>query len=112
MKRLPVFWVPAPDEEDPEDIDRYIGFTLREEWVCVDDDQLILPISLVERDGDSFDPQPGILKQYGGEGLLNDLLMSDRELEKGTKWVLGHEEGTGRYLSAVGAEDAAAADDD
>jgi len=41
MKRLPVFWVPAPDEEDPEDIDRYIGFTLREEWVCVDDDQLI-----------------------------------------------------------------------
>jgi len=105
MKRMPVYWVPAPDEEDPEDQDHYIGFILREEWVAVDDDQLILPISLIERDGENFDPEPGLLKQYGGEALLNDLLMSDTELEKGTKWIIGHEEGTGRYLEPAAPDD-------
>lgn len=106
MNRLPVFWVQVPDEEDQEDVDRSIHFRLREDWVSVDSDQLILPITILGRDGETFsDPQPGILKQYGGEGLLNDMLLSDEDVEAGTEWILGHQEGRGRYVHPVPSED-------
>lgn len=106
MNKIPVFWVPAPDEDDPDDFDRYIAFRLREEWVAVDNDQLILPVSLLERDGQELEgPQPGILKQYGGEGLLNEMLMSDGDLEKGSEWLVGHMEGRGRYAQPLPSDD-------
>lgn len=106
MNRLPVFWVPAPDEDDSEDWDRYIAFRVREDWVAVDSDQLLLPVTLLERDGENLeDPQPGLLKQYGGEGLLNDMLMADEDLEKGTEWIVGHAEGRGRYAHPVPTDD-------
>lgn len=105
MNRLPVVWVPAPDEDDPDDFDRYVAFRLREDWLSVDADQLILPITITERDGEEIDPRPAILKQYGGEGLLNDLLMADQQLEPGTKWVIGHQEGTGRYCNPIPTDD-------
>lgn len=101
MNRRPVVWVPAPDEEDPEDFDRYIAFRVAGEWLAVDADQLILPIVLVERDGEEIDEQPAILKQYGGEGLLNDLLMAEQDLEQGSEWIVGHQEGVGRYVEEI-----------
>lgn len=97
MNRLPVFWVPAPDEDDTDDFERYISFRVREDWLAVDSDQLIIPVTLTERDGTTLDePQPGLLKQYGGEGLLNDILMADQDLEPGSRWLISHQEGTGR----------------
>lgn len=105
MNRLPVFWVPAPDEDDRDDFDRYLAFRVRANWLSVDSDQLILPVTIFERDGEEVPSQPGLLKQYGGEGLLNDLLMSEQELEEGSQWIVGHQEGTGRYIQALPDKD-------
>jgi len=102
MNRIPVFWVPAPDQDDPDDFERYIAFRVRDDWLAVDDNQLILPISITERDGKTLDAsEAGILKQYGGEGLLNDMLMADQQLEPDTKWILSHQEGTGRTMEQL-----------
>lgn len=101
MNRIPVFWVPAPDQENSEDLERYISFRIRENWLAVDSDQLILPVTVTERDGESIEPRPGLLKQYGGEGLLNDLLLADQELEEGSEWLLSHQEGVGRTIEPI-----------
>lgn len=99
MNRLPVFWVGRPSDDDPDDTERSISFRVTEDWVSVDDDQLILPVALLSRDGEDFDePQPGILKQYGGEGLLNDLLMSDEDLEAGSTWVIQYDADIGFHV--------------
>lgn len=92
MNRLPVFWVQRPDEDADVDT-RSITFRVTEDWLATDSDQLILPITLLERDGEEVnggDGHPGLLKQYGGEGLLNDLLMDERELESGSVWVIDY----------------------
>jgi len=102
MEKLSVFWVNSPDEDDPDDTDHYIGFRLRDEWVAVDDQQLILPISLTERDGETLDESvPGLLKQYGGEGLLTDMLLSDGDIEAGSEWLLSHDVLTGRTIEPI-----------
>ena len=102
MNRMPVIWVPAPDQDDPDDFERYIAFRVRDDWLAVDDNQLILPISITERDGKTLDgSEAGLLKQYGGEGLLNDMLMADQQLEPDTKWILSHQEGTGRTIEPL-----------
>lgn len=102
MKRLPVFWVSAPDEQETDDFERSITFRVTDDWLAVDSDQLILPITLIERDGEQLDePEPGLLKQYGGEMLLNDLLLAEQDLEAGTRWLLGHQEGRGRYITPL-----------
>lgn len=106
MNRLPVYWVEVPDEDDDEDFDRSLHFRLRDDWVAVDADQLILPISVLGRNGETFDGgQPGLLKQYGGEALLNDMLLDDAELERGTEWIVGHQETRGRYVHSVPTDD-------
>lgn len=106
MNRLPVYWVEVPDEEDDDDTDRHIHFRLADDWVAVDSDQLVLPITLLGRDGEDFDdPQRGLLKQYGGEGLLNDMLLSDEQVEQGTEWIVGHSEARGRYVHPVPTDD-------
>ena len=111
MNRLPVFWVPAPEEEDADDFERYIVFRLRETWLSVDSEQLILPVTLLERDGNRLEEsQVGILKQFGGEGLLNDILLSDQEFETGSEWLLSHQEGIGRSIEPVQNLDQAADD--
>jgi hypothetical protein len=102
MNRVPTVWVEAPEEDDPDDIDRSISFRLRDDWCAVDRDQLVLPITLLERDGTELEePQPALLMQYGGEGLLNDLLMSDGNPEPGSTWLLQHTEGFGRNLTHI-----------
>lgn len=101
MNRLPVFWVPAPDQEDSEDFERYLAFRIRDDWLAVDSDQLILPVTVTERDGENFEGRPGLLKQYGGEGLLNDLLLAEQDLEEGSEWLLSHQEGVGRTIEPV-----------
>lgn len=106
MNRLPVFWNPAPDPEDSEDFERYIAFRVTADWVSVDDDQLILPVAVTERDGNGFDEgEQGILKQYGGHGLLNDMLLADQDLEAGSEWMLSHQEGIGRTIEALDGTD-------
>lgn len=90
MNRLPVEWLAAPGEEDeiPDD-GLELAFTLREPWVAVDADQLILPITVEDKTTITVEePYDALLKQYGGEGLLNDMLLADADLEAGSSWVL------------------------
>lgn len=97
MNRLDVFWLQRPDE-DEEDSNitthyRAMRFRLTDGWVATDADQLVLPVSIIWRTEDDgmvmeYDGLPGLLKQYGGERLLNDLLLADQEPKKGTEWVL------------------------
>lgn len=107
MNRLPTVWVEAPDEEDPDDFDRSISFRLREAWCAVDRDQLVLPVTVTARDDEQLEePRPGILMQYGGEGLLNQLLMqAEGQPEPGSKWFLEHAEGFGRELTRIETPD-------
>lgn len=106
MNRLPVFWVGRPDDDDPDDGERSIHFRLTEEWLAVDSDQLILPVALLGRDGETFeDGKPGLLKQYGGESLLNDLLLSDEDLEVGTEWVISYDSDIGFEAYPVPTDD-------
>lgn len=106
MNRLPVFWVGRPDDDDPDDSERSIHFRLREEWLAVDSDQLILPVALKGRDGDDFEePKVGLLKQYGGESLLNDLLLADLDLEAGTEWIISYDVDLGFQAYPVPTDD-------
>lgn len=96
MNRLPVFWVGRPDEDDPSDDERSIAFRVTDDWLAVDSDQLILPVTLLARDGNDFqEGKPGLLKQYGGESLLNDLLLADADLSAGSTWVISYDEDVG-----------------
>lgn len=64
-------------------------FRVAGEWVATDSDQLLLPIVVESKTTIEVEEEyPAVLKQYGGEGLLNDMLMSDAELEQGSRWVL------------------------
>lgn len=66
-----------------------LTFRIAEEWVAVDADQLILPIVVEDKTTISVeDEYRALLKQYGGESLLNDMLMSDQDVEQGTRWIL------------------------
>lgn len=90
MNRKPVEWLAAPaeDEEIPED-GLELHFRLAEEWVATDSDQLILPITVLSKTTiEVEEPYSALLKQYGGEGLLNDMLMEDQDLEAGSEWYL------------------------
>lgn len=90
MNRRPVEWLAAPDEDDepPED-GLELHFRLSGEWFAVDADQLVLPIVVIDKTTITVeDEYPAILKQYGGEGLLNDMLLSEQDLEPGSEWAL------------------------
>jgi len=90
MNRLPVEWLASPedDEELPSD-GLELSFRLSDDWVATDADQLILPIIVQDKSTIVVeDEYPALLKQYGGEGLLNDMLMSDQAVEQGSSWVL------------------------
>lgn len=92
MKRRPVEWLAAPGEDDNPV--RSMTFRLIDEWVATDSDQLILPIRVYDKtDLKIEEPFVAILKQYGGEGLLNDMLMSDQDLMRGSVWTLWRREG-------------------
>lgn len=108
MNRLPVFWVQRPDEDDPDDGERSITFRVTEDWLAVDADQLILPISLLERNGEPVGDggKPGLLKQYGGEGLLNDLLLdAEQDVEPGATFVIQYDESIGFHAYGVDLDD-------
>lgn len=93
MKRRPVEWLAAPGEEDDNPV-RSMTFRVIGQWVATDSDQLIIPIRVYDKtDLEIEDPFVAILKQYGGEGLLNDMLMSDQDLERGSVWTLWRREG-------------------
>lgn len=106
MNRLPVFWVQRPDEDsdDPAETTRSISFRVTEDWLSTDADQLILPIRLLERNGEEVnggDGHAGLLKQYGGERLLNDLLMDEEALESGSHWVIEYSADLGFHAYSV-----------
>jgi hypothetical protein len=103
MNRVPTVWVEAPDEDDPDDVSHSLLFRLRNEWTAVDRDQLVLPVTVVGRDGEDLDePRPAILMQYGGESLLNQMLLeADGTPETGSLWVLDHSEGFGRTIETI-----------
>jgi len=90
LSRMPVEWLGAPDEDEeyPEDGFELI-FRLADDWVATDSDQLLLPIVVEDKSTIEVNEEyNAILKQYGGEGLLNDMLMCDQDIEQGTRWVL------------------------
>jgi len=92
VNRLQPIWVERPDE-DAEETERSITFRLTDDWVMTDADQLLLPIRLLERNGEPVnggDGAHGILKQYGGEGLLNSMLMEGQDMEPGTHWCISY----------------------
>lgn len=88
MNRKETIWCPAPDDDD--DADQHdIAFRVADDWLAVDGRELILPIVMLERDGEDLsDPFPAILKQFGGQSLLNDMLLSDYDVEEGSEWML------------------------
>jgi hypothetical protein len=78
----------AEDEEMPADGLEMV-LRLADEWVATDSDQLVLPIVVESKTTIEVEEEyRALLKQYGGEGLLNDMLMSDQDLEQGSRWVL------------------------
>lgn len=85
MNRIPVVWCESPDDDDEVQL-HSITFRLRDSWVATDADQLLLPVTVLKRDEQDIEPVPALLKQYGGEALLNDLLLADEELDEGTTW--------------------------
>lgn len=89
MKRRPCEWLAAPDDDD-EYGDTEMVFRVIDQWVATDQDQLLLPIRVTSKSGVTIegDGYTAILKQYGGEGLLNDMLMSEQDLERGSTWLL------------------------
>jgi len=91
MNRRPVEWLPRPDLEDDDapSEEQRLDFRLAADWVAVDADQLILPIVVIWKTGVRIEDSSGyraLLKQYGGEGLLNDMLLSDQLVEEGSEW--------------------------
>lgn len=88
MKRRPTEWLPAPDDDDETTDFAQMVFRVVDHWVATDQDQLLLPIRVLEKTGVTIDDEgyTAILKQYGGEGLLNDMLMADQDLERGSCW--------------------------
>lgn len=88
MNRREAIWCPAPDED--EDAEQHsITFRIADDWLAVDGRELILPVVLLARDGNDLQDQfPAVLKQFGGQSLLNDMLLSDYEVEEGSEWVL------------------------
>lgn len=88
MNRRETIWCPAPAEDDDRH-DHYVIFRLADDWLAVDGRELILPIILLERDGNTLDdPFPAILKQFGGQSLLNDMLLSDYDVVEGSEWTI------------------------
>lgn len=90
MKRRPVEWLASPADDEDAPPDGYdLTFRLAGDWFAVDADQLVLPIVVEDKSTIVVeDEYSAILKQYGGEGLLNDMLVADSELEEGSRWVL------------------------
>lgn len=89
MNRVDVIWCESVDDDAPQGTENSICFRVTDGWVATDQDQLLLSIMLLERDGEELDePQPAVLKQYGGEQVLNSMLLSDQDLEAGSEWEI------------------------
>lgn len=90
MNRRPVEWLASPSDDEDAPPDGYeLTFRLAGDWFAVDSDQLVLPIVVEDKTTITVeDEYTAILKQYGGEGLLNDMLISEQDLEEGSRWVL------------------------
>lgn len=87
MNRRPVEWLARPDDDQDELPEMTIRIAAS--WVAVDSDQLILPVVVLDKTGINVnEPYTAIFKQYGGEGLLNDMLMSEQEFEEGSEWLI------------------------
>jgi hypothetical protein len=102
MNRRPVFWCQAPDTDDPEAGDlATLDFRVAGDWLAVDADQLVMPVVVIGRNYQEVEPTTGLLKQYGGESLLNDLLLADQDLDEGSEWRIT----TGQDVRRVDALD-------
>ena len=90
MNRVDVVWVQKPDEDAEKGAENSITFRVTDEWVATDQDQLLLPITLLSRNGDELaESQPAVLKQYGGEQVLNSILLDDtQDLKPGSTWTI------------------------
>lgn len=77
------------DEPAPYGLFEMCGGQL--EWFMVDGGQLIMPVKLIEMDGDSINGEPIVgLKQYGGDRLARSLLMEN--IEAGDRFTIQENE--------------------
>lgn len=85
MNELPAVWLgdPAEDGADP-----YLIFELQDPLIfSVSRDMLVMPIVVLERNGEEVDRQLAMLMQYSGDKLMRTLALSG-EFEPGTRWLL------------------------
>lgn len=88
MNRKEFIWCPAPEVDEGVHA-HSLTFRIADSWLGVDGRELVMPIVLLERDGEELaEPLPSILKQFGGQALLNDMLLSDYDVEEGSEWMI------------------------
>lgn len=104
-REWPVMWCSNPSEDD-EDGPQHPDLTFKVIFPAysVDQDQLILPVLVTEKDGDTVEPTRARLKQYGGETILREIAFSDQPFVAGSKWNLTAGE-FGRDITALGIDD-------
>lgn len=88
MNRRATFWASQPEDENER---QSITIRVAGDWVAVDGRQLIMPVKLLMRNGEDLadDHKVGLLKQFGGHTLLNDMLMTDeQQFEEGSCWTI------------------------
>jgi hypothetical protein len=102
MNTLDTFYVPRPRDDEREG-DKYLAFTLTNDWVAIDGEKLLMPVEVTERNGQTFDePRRGLLSQYGGHKLLNQLLLElDSPPKVGDEFLLEYDEMRGFVLRSV-----------
>lgn len=90
MRRPPVEWLGTPDDDEEYPPGGYeMTFELLDDWVATDGDQLVARVEVTSKSTiTTSEPYEAILKQYGGESLLNDMLLSEQDVEPGSTWLL------------------------
>jgi len=104
-ERLPVVWCQRPDD-DNDDVpdDPYIIFRVaRPAFWAVDSDQFILPVNILERNGESYDhPRLALLKQYGGSNVAMDMMTAGPQgITAGEKYELGYDDLRGFVVTHI-----------
>lgn len=88
MKEYPAVYVNRHEDKDepkPYGIFEVLGGQLS--WYAVDGGQLVMPVRMLEKDGQSFDGEPTVLlKQYGGDRLARSILQE--QLEPGDRFEI------------------------
>lgn len=76
MERKRLEWISTPEPDKDDELgETWLEFRLAGEWYSTDNEKLYLPITVLDSPDHDGEPYSAILSQYGGESLLNDLLL-------------------------------------